>query len=152
MKGLFVATLLTLSLILTGFVVGDVADYGFRVAVDRDANDKFIWLDITSGVVTIELDPVTTLPKTYTEAEKPDPNCLSREDLQKWFVSSETDDDLWYKVTFLATDAGLTLPKGSKVLVYGFTYTKDTTATEPFYVPPGASCIQIGGRSPTPGQ
>lgn len=153
MKKLFVVMSLVLSLMLTGFAVGDVADYGFRVAVARDANDKFInWLDITSGVVTIELDPVTSLPKTYTEEEKPDPNCLSREDLQKWFVSSETDDDLWYKVTFLATAAGLILPKGSAVLVYGFTYTKDVTVAEPFYVPPCSSCIQIGGKPPTPAQ
>lgn len=151
MKKLLVAIFLVL--VLVGVSIADVANYGFRVFVDRDANGKFINpIDIAAGVVTVELDPATGLPKTYTDAEKPDSSCLSREDLQKWFISSETDDSLWYRVTFLATAAGLTLPKGSRIFTYGFTYTKDSTVSEPLYVLPGSSCIQIGGKPPMPAQ
>jgi len=146
MKIVMIAMIVSMML-LASAVMADATTYGYRVSTTVDAQGKYIgWVDLTT--VIVEMDGV--VPKAYTEAEKPDSNCLSTKDEQVWFVSSSDDDALWYKITFNATDAGMVLPKGSDVLVYGLDYTKDTTEETPYYLPPGSMVIRRGGKGATP--
>jgi len=144
MKTVFFVAIMVL---ISTAVCADIANYGFRVAVERDVNGKYAnWTDIPADAITFETDDAGAL-KVYTDV--PDANCLSTQDMQAWYVDNESSNG-WYKILFKVTDAGMILPKGSHVLQYGFVYTRDK-ATSPYTVPVSI-VIKIEGGKPIAGQ
>lgn len=105
------------------------AEYQFRITTERTAGAGGLLECTNWRAVVAEFELDQGVRKQYAKA--PDENCISTTDLQEWFVRVESAvGEGYYLVTFLASVAGLEIPKKG-ALQYWFEYSKDGVVWSP---------------------
>jgi len=108
---------LVLSVVLVSFGEAQTETVVVQVSTERQDGKWIGWSNVS---VTFETG-ADGQPVAYTPESVPDHNCVSKKDLQVWYIENGAGD--YNKLTFSATEAGIL--QGRKDVQYGLWYSLD---------------------------